>query len=93
MNWTYGAYDAGVWTGLTDAAVKGTFEWTDGTPLEFSYWSPSRPRGHAGSTCGEFYPDYFTWATEDDPYYNHWDNVDCSHNLRAFICKKLAETM
>lgn len=86
MSWSRGHWDAGMWIGLTDSNERGTFEWTDGTPLDYNNWGPSRPVPSTSTTCGDFYPDV---PGSDTSFYNRWDNgAPCSYQLRGFICKK-----
>lgn len=88
MNWASGHWDGGMWTGLTDSNELGTFEWTDGTPLDYNNWAPGRPYQATSTTCVDFYPDWFA-GQNPDPWYNHWDNgMPCDSKLRGFICKK-----
>ena len=30
----------GCWIGLSDQGHEGSFEWSDGSPLDFEYWNP-----------------------------------------------------
>ncbi|XP_006985746.1 C-type lectin domain family 19 member A [Peromyscus maniculatus bairdii] len=34
---------ADIWTGLHDHRQEGQFEWTDGSPYDYSYWDRSQP--------------------------------------------------
>ena len=50
------------WIGLSDAAVEGTWAWTDGTPLDYENWNAGEPNawGPGPERCMVAWP-----ATED----------------------------
>jgi len=39
------------WIGLNDLAGEGTYEWTDGTALDFVNWGPYEPTGGEAANC------------------------------------------
>ena len=40
---TFGGVQRALWIGLTDAGHEGTFTWTDGEALAFTYWELGQP--------------------------------------------------
>jgi len=64
------------WIGLTDQRVEGSFEWVDGSALEWSNWAPFEPNNLGrGEDCVQLYP----WNGQ-------WNDADCA--LQApFICE------
>ncbi|MCP9926121.1 putative Ig domain-containing protein, partial [Synechococcus lacustris C3-12m-Tous] len=46
--------DISYYLGLTDKASKGTWIWSDGSPLSFSNWSPGEPQQTSGEDYSEF---------------------------------------
>jgi hypothetical protein len=47
-NLTY-SFENGVWIGLNDAAVEGTFVWENGEPVTFTYWEQGEPNNANGN--------------------------------------------
>ncbi|CAJ0599184.1 unnamed protein product [Cylicocyclus nassatus] len=67
--------------------VKWT--WTDGTEVDFLSWYPGGPDNwNNDQGCAALYADPFA---EDDnvKFYQKWNDVECSLNLRNYVCKKM----
>ncbi|KAL8582533.1 hypothetical protein ACOMHN_066797 [Nucella lapillus] len=63
------------WIGLTDADVKSTYVWSDGSPVDYSKWSRGEPNNAGGNEdCGEY-----------NTYTNAWNDNSC-YNVNPFIC-------
>nr|XP_054767888.1 echinoidin-like [Lytechinus pictus] len=69
-----------VWMGLHDRGTEDSYEWIDGTELDYTNWAPGQPNNYQEQDCSMF-------RLEDDEYYYH--DVACDDNIRveAFICK------
>jgi hypothetical protein len=69
------------WIGLGDAAVEGTYEWIDGTPLGFTGWASGQPNDVAGTAnCVETNLNARTQAT------GQWNDESCTVN-NPFVCE------
>ncbi|XP_073712929.1 C-type isolectin Sp-CL4-like [Misgurnus anguillicaudatus] len=40
-----------VWIGGTDAVTEGTWQWSDGTPFDWTFWSPGQPDNRGEEDC------------------------------------------
>lgn len=73
----------GVWIGLTDAGQKGVYNWSDGSPVDYSSWLYGQPdeRYQSGSCVqATLRPGRMNWL--------FWQDVDCSPRL-PYACAKL----
>ncbi|KTF75962.1 hypothetical protein cypCar_00046669, partial [Cyprinus carpio] len=70
-----------LWIGLHDTAMQMNFEWTDRTPVIFTYWHP-------------FEPNNFRNVNEDCVTIRgpegRWSDSPCNYSLPS-ICKKAAQ--
>ncbi|XP_043530575.1 C-type mannose receptor 2-like [Chiloscyllium plagiosum] len=67
-----------LWIGLNDIKRQMNFEWSDGTPVRFTYWHPFEPNNFASGQ-----EDCVTlWGSE-----GRWNDGPCNLTL-PFICKK-----
>ncbi|XP_067283921.1 CD209 antigen-like protein B [Pseudorasbora parva] len=66
--------NAGVWIGLTDSDVEGTWKWVDGSTLTSGFWAIREPNGYQKENCAALYSlgfyDYpcnsaFKWICND----------------------------
>jgi uncharacterized protein YegL len=64
-----------VWLGLTDRGTEGTFVWSDGTPLDATFWHKGEPND---------------WGSGEDCTHNYksglWNDISCS-GKRKYVCK------
>ncbi len=69
-DWVHNAIDnLGGWTwffGLSDQAVEGVWEWSNGDPVDFEHWNNGEPNdwmgyGPAGEDCGEMLTTSGRW--------------------------------
>ncbi|XP_010222777.1 PREDICTED: C-type mannose receptor 2-like [Tinamus guttatus] len=67
-----------LWIGLNDLKLQMNFEWSDGTPVRFTYWHPFEPNNFRDSL-----EDCVTiWGPE-----GRWNDSPCNQTLPS-ICKK-----
>ncbi|XP_054907907.1 C-type mannose receptor 2 [Poeciliopsis prolifica] len=68
-----------VWIGLHDREMQMDFQWTDHTPVIFTFWHPYEPNNFRNTPedCVSM------WGPDA-----RWDDVPCNTTL-PFICKKL----
>ena len=77
----------GCWIGLNDMGHEGSFEWSDGSPLDFVNWNPGEPdsNGHGDAayiyTGGDEAKASQGWAT------GKWDDNKPTSAKGAFVCK------
>uniref|UniRef100_A0AAY4B801 Mannose receptor, C type 2 n=1 Tax=Denticeps clupeoides TaxID=299321 RepID=A0AAY4B801_9TELE len=70
-----------LWIGLHDMALEMNFEWTDRTPVIFTYWHPFEPNNFRNTQ-----EDCVTlWGPE-----GRWNDSPCNFTLPS-ICKKPAQ--
>ena len=72
--------DRGVWIGLNDVAMAGSYKWSDNSVPVFTKWASGQP-DHRYSN------QYCVTIMDDDS--GHWEDINCDHQL-AFICQKSA---
>ena len=62
------------------------FQWIDGTPFDFTYWSRNEPNNRGGNeNCMDFGDILFGSFGK-----NTWNDVPCTYR-RNFLCKKQLE--
>ncbi|CAJ1076237.1 C-type mannose receptor 2 [Xyrichtys novacula] len=68
-----------IWIGLHDTNMQMDFQWTDNTPVIFTYWHPYEPNNFRNTQedCVS------VWGAE-----GRWDDSPCNMTLPS-ICKKL----
>ncbi|XP_061444611.1 C-type mannose receptor 2 isoform X2 [Rhineura floridana] len=67
-----------LWIGLNDLRLQMNFEWSDGTPVQFTFWHPFEPNNFRDSL-----EDCVTiWGPE-----GRWNDSPCNLTL-PFVCKK-----
>merc|ERR1719369_2479292 len=65
-----------IWLGGTDISQEGTWDWTDGTPFDYSDWYPGEPNDHGiNQDC--------LWERKE----HKWDDNTCEQE-QLFLCKK-----
>lgn len=62
-----GIYPNGVWLGLNDAAVEGTFVWENGEAVSYTNWDPGEPNNYPP---GEDYVEMLPWNGHWNDYFN-----------------------
>ena len=75
------------WLGLSDAGHEGSFEWSDGTPLDYEYWNTGEPdlgNGHEDAA----YVYVGGGGKEGRPGWvaGRWDD-NRPTNAKAFVCR------
>uniref|UniRef100_A0AC34PWY4 C-type lectin domain-containing protein n=1 Tax=Panagrolaimus sp. JU765 TaxID=591449 RepID=A0AC34PWY4_9BILA len=83
-----GAGDSGflqdTWIGLyTKTSRPGEYSWSDGTTVNYVNWRPSQPNAQ-GWQCILLNSD----PNQESSTTSGWDDWECSHVLRNFVCKK-----
>ena len=68
------------WIGLTKFNDRETFEWSDGTPMAFTYWRDGEPNdlGDGTEGCVEMYS--YSAGTG-------WNDQECNDTIQ-YICEK-----
>ena len=65
--------------GFTDAAVEGSFAWTDGTAVSYTNWAAHEPNdGGEGEDC--------TALAAQHLLYSSWNDVRCDEAL-GYVCR------
>ncbi|KAK9396216.1 MRC1: Macrophage mannose receptor 1 [Crotalus adamanteus] len=67
------------WIDLSDVGNPGTFNWTNGDPIQFSHWNAKMPGPNPGCV-----------AMRTGDAAGLWDVVNCEERA-PFLCKQLAE--
>lgn len=62
------------WIGLNDQQKEGTFQWSDGSPIDFIYWNIGEPNNVASEDCVELVKG------------TYWNDILCSESF-PYICK------
>ena len=66
-----------MWIGLNDRRIEKHMVWSDGSPLDYSYWDETEPNDNSGfENCIEMHSSS-----------GRWNDLGCSRELR-FVCKK-----
>ncbi|KHJ80481.1 lectin C-type domain protein [Oesophagostomum dentatum] len=81
------------WIGLKqkDYPSSPDWTWTDGTPLDYKNWAPSQPDDKKGREhCAQTHSDYLGRNPAKDTSYQHWNDCECTLEMRAYVCKKPA---
>ena len=65
-----------VWIGAVDTDHNGAWEWTDGSPFDFSYWLSDQPDGG----------QYFTVMDCDDSTSGQWRDLEFDRSYN-YICQ------
>ena len=70
-----------VWIGLNDIEDEGSFQWTDGSPVNYTNWAPGQPDNLNDSDCVFLLPD------------GTWDDGQCEWRAsgntpaKAYVCE------
>ncbi len=61
------------WIGFTDQAVEGTFQWFDGSAVDYTFWSGGEPNDLGGE-------DYtvVNWGSNGE-----WNDLDSNYDIQA----------
>eukprot|EP00079_Xenopus_tropicalis_P008818 XP_002932255.1 PREDICTED: C-type lectin domain family 19 member A [Xenopus tropicalis] len=73
-----------IWIGLSDRRQEGEFEWTDGTPNDYSYWDGNQPDDATNSSpededCVQMWYRYYSALRS-------WNDNSCNRGF-PFVCK------
>ncbi|WKY03848.1 hypothetical protein Q1695_005085 [Nippostrongylus brasiliensis] len=81
------------WIGLQQANYPQDtkWTWTDGTPVDYMKWAPGQPDNAKGlEHCGQTHSDYIGKDPAKDTSYQKWNDIACTTEMRAYVCKKPA---
>ncbi|XP_043310866.1 C-type lectin domain family 19 member A isoform X2 [Cervus canadensis] len=81
---------ADIWTGLHDHRQEGKFEWTDGSPYDYSYWDGSQPDDGVHADPEE--EDCVQIWYRPTSALRSWNDNTCSRKF-PFVCKITALTV
>ncbi|XP_072174556.1 echinoidin-like [Diadema setosum] len=57
-----------VWIGLNDKTTEGSFAWSDGSEVDYTFWAPNEPNNHSGAQdCAHF----------SLGFKHMWDDLQC----------------
>ncbi|XP_071494113.1 echinoidin-like [Diadema antillarum] len=57
-----------VWIGLNDKTTEGSFAWSDGSEVDYTFWAPNEPNNHSGAQdCAHFSLEFK----------HMWDDLQC----------------
>ncbi|XP_028662246.2 lymphocyte antigen 75 [Erpetoichthys calabaricus] len=70
-----------MWTGLTNTKSLAQFEWSDDSPVTFTYWGPNEPSVPFNKT-----PNCVSYSGE----LGYWKVTPCDKKLQ-YVCKKKGE--
>ncbi|MBL9141186.1 MAG: hypothetical protein JNK53_04910, partial [Phycisphaerae bacterium] len=60
--------DRRIWIGFNDVAVEGTFQWADGSPVNYTNWNPGEPNNSGGvEDWAEFLGSNGRWNDINEP--------------------------
>ena len=76
VTWILGTSTQYFWIGLHDSYSENFFQWSDGSPLDFSLWASGQPNGGSGENCVRV-----EWSEGGT-----WFDMDCEA-VHPFICK------
>ena len=54
-----------IWIGLNDLTLQHSFDWTDGSEVDYTFWNAGEPNnyGDKGEDCVEMYGNVSRWPT------------------------------
>jgi len=76
-----------VWLGLTDRALEGSWLWSDGTPMDFTYWNVADNHG-GNEDCAGFWEGRARLDDQDPA--GRWDDMYGTESCAAklpYICR------
>uniref|UniRef100_A0A914Z960 C-type lectin domain-containing protein n=1 Tax=Panagrolaimus superbus TaxID=310955 RepID=A0A914Z960_9BILA len=74
------------WFGLFTEDNNAHWNWTDGTPFDYSKWVPTQPDYPGDQNCG--YIQLSNCPTGVTQQTGEFDNAYCDHVLPKIVCKK-----
>ncbi|XP_072046897.1 uncharacterized protein [Amphiura filiformis] len=69
--------------GLTDRDQEGVFQWTDGSPVDYTNWYPGEPNNAVNEDC--------VAVRSQEIWFFEWNDFYC-YEVGGYICKKPKET-
>jgi len=70
----------GCWIGMNDISVDNTWEWYDGSTVNYSHWAPGEPNHWANEDCVQIVPS------------GYWNDVICT-KITIPICKIVTSSL
>ncbi|XP_002737989.1 C-type Lectin CRL-like [Saccoglossus kowalevskii] len=71
-----------IWIGFNDRAQQYTWEWSDGSPVDYTNWHSGEPNNSCGLLCEENCVEMQVGSEFNDK----WNDEDCTTKNR-FVCK------
>ena len=79
------------WVGGSDAAVEGTWTWSDGSPWDYLNWLPGDWDGEGpnpNNAGGVQDCTTMNWFPAAFPFAGYWDDDNCALTKTAYVCKR-----
>ena len=76
-----------LWIGGRDSKEEGTWEWTDESAWEFSYWGPRRPNSDYRQNCLQYHGSFYNPLSPIFKYV--WWDFECEERSRFLCSQKL----
>ena len=77
----------GCWIGLSDKGHEGSFQWSDGSPLDFVDWNPGEPDSNGHEDAAYIYTGTDAAKASEGWLRGKWDDNRPTSLMGAFVCK------
>ncbi|XP_023254715.1 lactose-binding lectin l-2-like [Seriola lalandi dorsalis] len=67
------------WLGLSDSQKEGSWMWSDGSAVNFDFWSPGEPNNHGNEDC----------VHNNFDNYKKWNDARCSDTYPSVCASRI----